>query len=153
MPRTVSKSMMDEGVGVRYTVLNREQRIAKIAIAVAFWRIAAGGRFVITHEDCAVADMILHLHEMGGRLMELSLSKGRLGHEFMRVFLRLLDGDVVEAGEDIQHASELNIGATAVSRLHEYSIITQENKLADDYRFIKGITIAAHKQRWNLMEK
>jgi hypothetical protein len=150
MPRSVSKGFIDEGVGVRYTMLNREQRIAKLAIAVAFWRIATGGRFEVTQEDCAIADTILHSHEMGGRLLELSISKGKLGHEFMRVFLRLLDGEVIESGEEVAHASDLTIGATAVRRLGDMSIITSDGKLADEYRYVAGPTIAAHKKRWNL---
>lgn len=146
----VREGFIAEGTGVRYTMLNREQRIAKLAIAVAFWRIAAGGRFEVTQADCAVADAMLHLHEMGGRLMELSMSKGKLGHEFMRVFLRLLDGETIQQGEEIAHASELAIGATAVGRLNDMSIITNEGKLSDEYRFIQGTTIAEHKRRWNL---
>lgn len=150
LPHAVHKGFIDEGVGVRYTMLNREQRICKLAIAVAFWRMASGGRFEITESDCAVADSILHLHEMGGRLLELSMSKGKLGHEFMRVFLDLLNGESIEFGQEIAHASDLTAGATAVRRLQEMSVITGDGKLSDEYRYIQGTTIAAHKRRWNL---
>lgn len=149
LPNSVQHGFIGEGVGVRYTMLNREQRICKLAIAVAFWRMASGGKFEITESDCAVADSILHLHEMGGRLLELSMSKGKMGHEFMRVFLSLLNGETI-TGEELAHASDLTAGATAVRRLQDMSIITQGGKLADEYRFIHGTTIAAHKRRWNL---
>lgn len=151
MPAHASRTMLDaEGAGIRYTVLNREQRIAKLAIAVAFWRIADGGKFEITNGDLAVADSILHMHEMGGRLFELTMAKGRMGHEFMRLFVRLLDGETLEAGEELAQASELSIGVTARGRLVDMSVVTPEGKLDDEYRFIKGSTIREHKRRWNL---
>jgi len=150
MPHSVRDGYINEGAGVRYTMLNREQRISKLAIAVAFWRIALGGRFEVTRQDCAIADMILHSHEMGGRLLELSMSKGKLGHEFMRIFLRLLDGEVMQPEEGIAHATELNAGTVAVRRLGDMSIIDQHGKLSDEYRYVSGLTIAAHKERWKL---
>jgi len=148
-----TESYVHPGVGVRYTILNRQQRIARIAVAVAFWRIASGGGFEIEKSDLAVADAILHLHEMGGRLMELSMSKGKLGHEFMRIFVALLQGEDVQPGEELSHASELNIGATALGRLGEMSVLTDEHKLFDEYRYVTGNTIRAHKKRWELNEK
>jgi hypothetical protein len=150
MHHSVSQAMIDDGAGVRYTILNREQRIARLAIAVAFWRIAEGGKFEITNGDLAVADSVLHLHEMGGRLFELTMSKGKMGHEFMRVLLRLLDGEVLEVGEEVAHASELTAGAAAIGRLGDLSVINGDGKLADEYRFVQGTTIATHKRRWNL---
>ncbi len=154
---SMSKSMLSsgEGVGVRYTVLNRVNRIQKIALAVAFWRIVAGGDFVITSSDLAMADAILHGHEMGGRLYELVMTKGKLGHEFMRLFVRLLEGDdlgaenqeIKEKGE-IAHASELSIGATALARLNAMSITGPDGQLADEYRFITGDVIREHRRRW-----
>lgn len=151
IPEAAGKTMLEsEGVGIRYTVLNREQRIARLAIAVAFWRIADGGAFEITNSDLSVADSILHLHEMGGRLFEHAMTKGRMGHEFMRLFIGLLDGDVIESGEELSQASEMTIGVTAKSRLSDMSVVSVEGKLADEYRFIRGDTIAKHKKRWNL---
>ncbi len=153
MPASVQRTMLDtDGVGVRYTILNREQRIAKLAIAVAFWRIAEGGKFEITNGDLAIADSILHMHEMGGRLFELTMAKGKMGHEFMRLFVRLLDGEVLETGEEIAQASELNIGVAAIGRLKEMSVVSPEGKLEDEYRFIKGSTMALHRKRWKLEE-
>ena len=153
LPREVKDCYIDPGVAIRYTILNREQRVAKLALSVAFWRIAGGGRFEITQNACAVADMILHLHEMGGRLMELSMTKGVLGHEFMRLFLELLSGEELHQGSEIQHASDANIGATATQRLASYSVINSENKLADDYRLITGKIISNHLRRWRLLGK
>jgi len=151
MPASVSKTMLDaDGAGIRYTILNREQRIAKLAVAVAFWRIAEGGKFEITNGDLAVADSILHLHEMGGRLFELTMAKGRMGHEFMRLFVRLLDGETLEPGEELAQASELNAGAAARGRLADMSVITPDGLLADEYRFIKASMMAEHRKRWNL---
>lgn len=151
MPAAANKTMLEaDGVGVRYTILNREQRIAKLAIAVAFWRIAEGGKFEITNGDLAIADSILHMHEMGGRLFELTMTKGKMGHEFMRLFVRLLDGEVLETGEEIAQASELNIGVAAIGRLKDMSIVSGEGKLEDEYRFIKGSTMALHRKRWKL---
>jgi len=153
MPAVASKTMLDaDGVGVRYTILNREQRIAKLAVAVAFWRIAEGGNFEITNGDLAIADSILHMHEMGGRLFELTMAKGKMGHEFMRLFVRLLDGEVLETGEEIAQASELNIGVAAIGRLKDMSVVSPEGKLEDEYRFIKGSTMALHRKRWNIEE-
>lgn len=149
LPETVDDGYISAGVGVRYTMLNRAMRISKIAIAVAFWRIASGGTFEITNSDCAVAEAILHSHEMGGRLMELAMSKGKMGHEFMRVFLRLLDGESIEAGQELDQATEINAGATAVHRLGDMSVL-EHGKLSPEYRFIQGTTIARHKKRWNL---
>ena len=151
MPESARKTLLDdEGAGIRYTVLNREQRIARLAISVAFWRIAEGGKFEITDGDLAIADSCLHLHEMGGRLFELAMSKGRMGHEFMRLFLGLLDGDVIEQGEELAQASELTLGTTAKGRLGDMSVINAEGKLDDEYRFVKGTTMVKHKKRWNL---
>lgn len=151
LPNFAEKSMLEsEGAGVRYTVLNREQRIARLAIAVAFWRIAVGGSFEITNGDLAVADSVLHMHEMGGRLFELVMSKGKMGHEFMRLFVRLLDGEKIEVGEEVAHASELAVGATAHGRLQDLSVITAQGALADEYRFVTGGVIALHKHRWKL---
>jgi len=152
LPVSIDSGFIHEGVGVRYTMLNRSQRISKIAIAVAFWRIATGGRFEITRGDCAIAESVLHLHEMGGRLMELSMSKGKLGHEFMRLFLRMLNGEAIQPGEEIAQASDMNIGATAINRLAEFSITSEAGQLADDYKWVKGTTIASHKARWNIKE-
>lgn len=159
LPDRMDEPMLKSGigVGVRYTVLNRISRIQKLSLAVAFWRIAAGGDFVITKEDMAMADAILHGHEMGGRLFELVMTKGRLGHEFMRIFVRLLEGEslgienkeIQEKGE-IAHASELLIGATAITRLQDMSVTTSEGNLSDEYRFVTGDTVAMHKQRWRL---
>jgi len=148
--RKAERAFIDEGVGVRYTILNRESRIARIAIAVAFWRICEGGRFEITHEDLAVADSILHMHEMGGRLFELSMSKGKMGHEFMRLFVRLLDGEPLQLGEETAHASEMGVGQNASGRLKDFSVITESGQLADEYRLIQGTTIQMHKKRWGL---
>lgn len=155
LPPLADNPFLDsEGVGVRYTVLNREQRIQRLAIGVAFWRIADGGAFEITNSDLAVADSILHMHEMGGRLFELVMSKGKIGHEFMRIFVRLLDGEVIESGEEIAQASDATIGATAVNRLRDMSVVIGElGKLADEYRFVKGDTVRAHKLRWKLEKK
>lgn len=150
LPHSVDEGFIGEGVGVRYTMLNRAQRVAKLAIAVAFWRIAVGGRFEITREDCAVAESVLHLHEMGGRLMELSMSKGKLGHEFMRLFIRMLSGEEIHPGEEVAQASDLNIGATAVSRLGELSVTDGPGQLKIEYRWVQGTTIAEHKRRWKL---
>lgn len=150
LPESVNESMIDIGVGIRYTVLNRPYRVSKLALAVAFWRIADGGEFEITRGDLAMADAILHMHEMGGRLFELVMSKGRIGHEFMRIFVDLLNGEIVNPGGEIAQASELNIGATAVSRLSELSVITSEGKLANDYRFVTGQVIESHKKRWRV---
>lgn len=138
-----------DGVGIRYTILNRQTRIARLAIAVAFWRIADGGKFEITNGDLAVADSILHMHEMGGRLFELAMAKGRMGHEFMRLFIRLLDGEALE-GEELAMASEMTLGTNASGRLRDMSVIDGSGKLADEYRFVKGSAIAAHKKRWKL---
>jgi hypothetical protein len=152
LPAHVDKPLLEsDGVGVRYTVLNRAQRISRLAIAVAFWRIADGGAFEITRSDLAVADSILHLHEMGGRLFELVMSKGKLGHEFMRLFVRLLDGEYLEVGEELAHASEVTIGATASARLRDMSVVVgDQGKLADEYRFVLGTTVRDHKKRWKL---
>lgn len=150
LTRKASRAYIDEGVGVRYTILNREARIARIAIAVAFWRICDGGKFEITHEDLAVADSILHMHEMGGRLFELAMSKGKMGHEFMRLFVRLLDGDPLELGEEAAHASEMGVGQNASGRLKDFSVINEAGQLADEYRIIQGTTISMHKKRWGL---
>jgi hypothetical protein len=150
LPDWASKSMLEsDGIGVRYTVLNREQRIAKLAISVAFWRISSGGAFEITNGDLAVADSILHMHEMGGRLFELVMSKGKLGHEFMRLFVRLLDGEII-VGEEIAQASEVTIGTTAHSRLQDLSVITGEGKLADEYRLVSPKIMMSHRKRWGL---
>jgi hypothetical protein len=151
IPSVCAKPLLQsEGAGIRYTILNRHSRISKIALAVSFWRIVAGGNFEITQGDLAMAESILHLHEMGGRLFELVMSKGRLGHEFMRIFLTLLDGGQVSSGEEIAHASELNVGATATQRLGDLSILSPEHKLADEYRFITGDIIASHRNRWQI---
>jgi hypothetical protein len=151
IPEAATKTLLEaDGVGIRYTVLNREQRIAKLAIAVAFWRIAEGGKFEITNGDLAIADSALHLHEMGGRLFELAMAKGRMGHEFMRLFLRLLDGETLAVGEELAQASELSIGTSARGRLNDMSVITGEGKLDDEYRYVKGSTQVAHKKRWKL---
>ena len=156
LPAIHDESMLPSGagVGVRYTVLNRAVRINKLALAVAFWRIATGGRFEITKGDLAIAESVLHLHEMGGRLFEHVMAKGRLGHEFMRIFVALLEGDeldqVSQLAEDISHASELGIGAAAVARLSELSIINNKNKLNDEYRFVTGDTVHEHRKRWRL---
>lgn len=150
MPDAAQHTLLSsEGVGIRYTVLNRQTRIARIAIAVAFWRIAAGGSFEITNADLAIADSILHMHEMGGRLFELSMTKGRLGHEFMRIFISLLNGESI-GGEETSMASELSIGATAKGRLHDMSIVDSDGKLITEYRFVQGSTMMNHKKRWNL---
>lgn len=154
LPHFADRSMLEsDGVGVRYTVLNRTQRITRLAIAVAFWRIAVGGKFEITNGDLAVADSLLHMHEMGGRLFELVMSKGKMGHEFMRLFVRLLNGESLtpeSVGEEVAHASELSVGATAHGRLQDLSVVTQEGTLADEYRFVTGGIIALHKHRWKL---
>jgi hypothetical protein len=150
LPDFVNAPMLEsEGTGVRYTILNRGQRITRLAIAVAFWRIAVGGKFEITDSDLAVADSILHLHEMGGRLFELVMSKGKMGHEFMRLFVRLLDGESI-VGEETAHASEVTAGATAHGRLRDMSIISTEGRLETEYRYVKGTTVAEHKARWKL---
>lgn len=154
IPEAATKSFIDAGAGVRYTVLNRHQRIIKLSLAVAFWRICAGGQFALTKGDMTIADSILHLHEMGGRLFELVMAKGRLGHEFMRIFIRLLDGEEIHddsrLGEELSHASELVIGATALERLNHMSVIRPDGKLSDEYRFVTGQTIRDHKLRWQL---
>lgn len=157
LPAQFEESMLSSpGVGVRYTVLNRRNRISKIAIGVAFWRIAGGGEVKITKGDLAVAESILHLHEMGGRLYELVMTKGRMGHEFMRVFVSLLDGsiDSLDAGsvfaEEMAQASELSVGAAAIARLKDMFVVTAANKLTDEYRYVTGNTIREHKRRWQI---
>lgn len=150
MPDSCASPYLDgSGTGIRYTVLNRQLRIARLAIAVAFWRVCDGGKFEITNGDLAIADSILHMHEMGGRLFELAMSKGRMGHEFMRLFLRLLNGESIE-GEELGDATDLNIGTQAQGRLRDMSVIGVDGKLETEYRIVKGTTIAAHKKRWNL---
>ncbi len=149
-PMDCSTPYIDNGVGTRYTVLNRDHRIARLALAVAFWRIADGGAFEVTHSDMAVADSCLHLHEMGGRLLELALSKGRQGHEFMRMFLGLLDGESSHVGAELGHASEMDAGAKAAIRLNELSIVEGDGKLATQYRMVQGSTVAEHAKRWGL---
>lgn len=145
-----SKPYIDSGVGTRYTVLNRDQRIVRLALAIAFWRIADGGSFEVTRSDLAMADATLHLHEMGGRLLELALSKGRQGHEFMRMFLGLLDSDSTQAGAELAMATEMDAGAKAANRLNELSVTDSEGKLAPQYRMVQGTTVTAHKKRWGL---
>lgn len=143
------ESYITAGAGIRYTVLNRETRINKLAIGVAFWRVAFGGGFELTKADLAVADALLHSHEMGGRLYEHAMGKGKVGHEMMRVFLRLLDGESLN-GEEIGHATDMNTGQVVKDRLSSMGIINADSKLEDDYRYVKGTTIRDHKQRWKL---
>lgn len=154
MPAELNDSLIHHGPGVRYTVLNRQQRIAKLAIGVAFWRIAKSGTFEILQSDLAMAESILHMHEMGGRLLELVMSKGKLGHEFMRIFVSMLRGEEVSeaaiAAEELSHASELNIGSSALQRLNDLCITSTANMLNDDYRFVTGNIIRKHSKRWKL---
>lgn len=150
LPVECSKSYIDNGVGTRYTVLNRDHRIARLALSIAFWRIADGGAFEVTREDLAAADACLHLHEMGGRLLELTLSKGRQGHEFMRMFLGLLDSDANQIGAELGYASEMKSGTEASNRLSEMSVTDSDGKLAIQYRMVQGTTVSAHKKRWGL---
>ncbi len=150
IPTECHGPLINEGAGIRYTILDRHQRISKLAIGIAFWRIVKGGDYNITSGDMAMAESVLHLHEMGGRLFELVMSKGRLGHEFMRVFVRLLNGEDVEAGEELAQASDLNIGAAAVQRLGDLSVLNAEHKLADEYRMVTGEIISRHRNRWQI---
>lgn len=147
-------SYIDSGVGTRYTVLDRIGRLQRLSMAVAFWRIAAGGRYEITKGDLIVADSCLHLHEMGGRLFELVMTKGRLGHEFMRIFIAMLEGSesdhATRTADETAHASDINTGATALARLGEMSLTEQTGKLKDEYRFVTGDTIRKHRARWHI---
>lgn len=141
-------AFLDLGVGIRYVHINRYQRLMRLALAVAFWRIADGDmRIEITRGDCAVADAILHSHDMGARLLEIAASRGRFGTEAMRIFIRLLDGESL-SGESIAFASDVKSGEEALNRLHSMSIINGDGKLADQYRFVDGDVIRAHREKW-----
>lgn len=151
LTRARSSAYIDAGVGVRYVSVNRYERLIRLAIGVAFWRIASGDMNIgILDSDCAVADAILHSHDMGARLLEISASKGRIGSEVMRIFCRLLDGESL-AGESIAFAATTKSGEDALSLLNSLSLITPEGKLDDQFRFVDGKVIASHLTRWNLM--
>lgn len=141
---------IDPGVGMRFVSVNRYNRLIRIALAVAFWRIAAGDmRIEITDGDCAVADAILHAHDMSGRLLELAATRGKFGGEAMRLFMRLIDGESI-AMESIAFASNSKAGEDTLNQLSALSVIGTDGKLADEFRYVDSGVMRAHAERWKL---
>ena len=146
---TQHETYVPPGVAVRFVTVNRYERLIRIAIAVMFWRITTGDTTLeITNQDLAVADAILHSHDMGARLLEVAASRGRAGSEAMRIFSSLLDGDSL-ALESIALASSNAQGQSTLQALAALSIVNDTGRLSDEYRFVLGDTKRRYQARWN----
>jgi len=102
--------------------------------------------------DLAAADAIMHCHDMGSRLLELCLTRGKRGQETAKLLLRLLDGEAVTA-DALGFAEEAIRGANTIDYLHNISLINAEGKLESEYRLVGGDTIRAHQRRWGLSRR
>jgi len=146
--RKMASPYIAPGVGVRYTSINRVERLTRIAVGAMFWRLVDGSvDFDLTEDDYAIADVVLHGHEMGSRLVEIATNRGKQGHEAMRAFIHLLNGDS-EVAESIAQATDTKSGTSIVGSLFDMSILTEEGKLSDEYKLVLGGTIEKHRIRW-----
>lgn len=145
--------MFDLGVGIRYSSINRPERLTRIAVAVAFWRIADGGNeFDLLDSDYAVADAIMHGHEMGSRLVELCCTKGKSGYEALR-FVTSLHTESSAAKlslvEGAAQTSDAKQAQVVLEFLYNYSILVSGGGLHDSYTTVAGDVIKAHRLRWD----
>lgn len=148
LPRAKTKSLIHDGVGVRFVNVNRYERMSRLAIGVAFWRLCGGDSHIeLTNGDYAIADAIMHSHDMGARLVEISAAKGKIGSDMMRIFCSLLDGESF-SGESIAFAHTTRSGEDALNALSALSVIDADQRLMDEYRFVKGDVIQNHRERW-----
>lgn len=147
-------AMFDVGVGVRYVSINRMERLTRLAVPVMFWRIAAGStNFSLTKADYAIADTIMHAHEMGSRLVEIATSKGKVGNEALKMFVSLHqtdDGDRRAAmAMGISQMTDTTVAVSALELLSSHTIVDQDYRLAESYSLVDGDVIRAHRTRWD----
>ena len=147
----MSEPMFDTGVGVRYVSLNRLERLTRLAVPVMFWRIAEGSNnFELTKADYAIAEVILHAHEMGSRIVEIASSKGRVGHEALKVFVYLSQSSgVSDLSAGISQLTDSTSAAAVLEVLYNNNILEDTGALAESYRLVKGDVIGEHRKRWN----
>lgn len=145
-----SEPMFDVGIGVRYVKVNRQERLARLAIAVAFWRMPAGNMsFELLDSDYAVADAILHGHEMGSRILEIASSKGRIGAEALRMFVSLSEtSDSMALATSLSQATDEKLGSSVLLLLNGMSVLNDNGGLHESYRIVNGDVIKEHKRRW-----
>lgn len=146
-----SEPMFDVGVGVRSVNINRTERLARLAIAAAFWRISEGNlQFELLPSDYAVADALLHCHDMGSRIVEIATAKGRTGQDALRMLVSLTASEhsISALAESVAQAADEKRAAEALELLCRFSITTKEGTLQEDIRFVDGDVIRAHRERW-----
>lgn len=142
--------LFEPGVGIRYVTINRHEKLTRLAVSVAFWRLAEGDlEFRLTEADYAVADAILHGHEMGSRIVEIASSKGKTGQEMLRMLVSLnTEMSALELSMGLSQLSDGRAGVTVMDMLYQYGILADGGMLHDSYRLVNGDVIAAHRKRW-----
>jgi hypothetical protein len=149
--KKVATALIDLGVGIRSVNINRAERVVRFAIAVMFWRIAEGSNlFCLTEEDYAVADVLVHCHDMGARILEIGASKGRIGSEAMKLLMALssLEYDVEAIGQALAQAHDQKLAADALDLLMTTSVIDKQGIIDMDSRLVTNATIGEHRARW-----
>lgn len=147
-----SEPMAGAGVGVRSVNINRAERVVRLAIPVAFWRIAAGSlSFELLESDYAVADAILHCHDMGSRIVEIATSKGRVGQDALRMLVSLTSSehDIVAIADSVAQAVDEKRAIDALDLLAKMSITNREGVLDESITTVSTAVTKAHRERWN----
>lgn len=140
------------GVGVRYAGLNRDERLTRIALGIAFWRITSGQTdFTLLDSDYAMADLILYAHETGSRLAEICSSKGRVGVDLLRFLVSAsADYDTDAAYIGLSQATNEKEKLGLLELASHMDILTGDNRLHESYRFVNGDVIRSHLKRWKI---
>lgn len=146
--------LFEVGVGIRYAGLNRHERLTRIAVGILFWRVASGDfDFQLQRSDYAVADMILHAHETGSRLVEICTSKGKVGIELMKFLVSTgADFDQTDTAVGLSQSSDEKTKTAVLELAVGLQILDVRGSLHESYRLINGDVIGKHLRRWKLKE-
>lgn len=149
--KKVATSLIDLGVGIRSVNINRSERVVRFAIAVMFWRIAEGSNlFSLTEEDYAIADVLVHCHDMGARILEIGASKGRIGSEAIKLLIALnsLEHDAQAVAEALAQAQDQKLAQDALNLLLTTSVVDEKGIIDIDSRMVTNQSISEHCARW-----